>query len=269
VPLALLGGKDDSPLDRPLAGAVDEDGNMYVFIEEGKIHKFGPAAEPLASWDVKSAEGNPLTEVSAIIADKGRVSLLDAGSSTLISYSPDGEEQGRLQLCQCFYPRGMSAALDGNLWVADTGLGRVIKVTPEGSHVSTLGEKGTGPGQFVEPSGVWQAANGTVYVADVGNARVQSFDAGGKPLAQWPMGQSNARDGSRVAATPDGNVLVTEQKVQAIVMYDPQGNELARWAYDPGTGPQAPSTIVPAAEPGRYLVLFPFNATAVVFTANP
>jgi streptogramin lyase len=106
-------------------------------------------------------------------------------------------------------------------------------------------------------------------VADVGNRRVQSFNADGKPIAQWPIGVSNARDGSRVVATPDGSVLVTEQQVQAIVLYDPRGKELARWAYNPGTGPQAPSVIVPAAQPRQYLVLFPFTATAVVFTAAP
>ncbi|HET9492655.1 MAG TPA: PA14 domain-containing protein [Chloroflexia bacterium] len=269
VPSVLLGGPDDQTLKRPLAGAADEDGNLYVFVEAGKVYRFGPSGEPLGSWDVRGAEGKPLTEVSAMVVREGRVSLLDSGSSSLITYSLDGEEQGRTQLCQCFYPRGMSVALDGSLWVADTGLGRVIKVTPEGTLVSTLGEQGTGPGQFAEPAGVWQAADGTVYVADVGNQRVQSFDANGNLIAQWPIGKSTARDGSRVVATPDGNVLVTEQQVQAVVLYDRQGNELARWAFDPGTGTQAPSIIVPAGEPGRYLLLFPFNATSVVFTPTP
>ena len=108
-----------------------------------------------------------------------------------------------------------------------------------------------------------------MYVADVGNTRVQSFDASGKPLARWPMGKSNARDGSRVVATAGGNVLVTQPESNALVLYDRHGKELARWAYDPGTGAQAPSVIVPAGEGERYLVLFPFNATALVFTATP
>jgi DNA-binding beta-propeller fold protein YncE len=222
---------------------------------------------------VLDAQGNPLTEISAIITTEGRVTLLDSASSTLISYSPEGEELGRLPLCQCFYPRGASIAPDGNLWVADTGLGRVIKVTPEGALIRTLGERGSDAGQFFEPAGVWEAPGGTVYVADVGNARVQSFDAEGKPLAHWPIGTSQARDGSRVVATSEGNVLVTQQQTQVIVLYDPRGKELGRWTYDAGRGAQAPSIIVPAG-PGedgspRYLVLFPFNATAVVFAPTP
>ena len=269
----VLGGESDPALNRPLAGAADEAGNLYVFTEDGKVHRYGRGGEPLGEWDVLNAEGKPVSEISAILAGDGRVTLLDAGTSTLIAYSPEGEEQGRAPLCQCFYPRGVSVAPDGNLWVADTGLGRVIEVTPDGTLVSTLGEKGSDPGQFVEPAAVSQAPDGTVYVADVGNARVQSFDAEGKPIAQWPTGASNARDGSRVLATPDGNVLVSQQESQAVVLYDRQGQELARWAYDPGTGALAPSVIAPAGKSGAgldsYLVLFPFNATALVFAPTP
>ena len=269
VPLLLLGGPEDKSLERPLAATADEDGNLYIFTESGAVRRFGPGGEPQGSWDAKDAEGKPLIEVSAMLAENRNISLLDSASSNLITYSRDGKEQKRVLLCQCFYPRGVSKARDGNLWLADTGLGRVIKVTPEGTLVTTLGEKGAEPGQFVEPAGVWEAPDGTVYVADVGNARVQSFDADGKPLAQWPMGTSLARDGSRVAATGDGNVLVTEQQVQAIVLYDRLGKELARWTYNPGSGPHAPSIIVPAGQEDRYLVLFPFNATAAVFNAAP
>ena len=59
----------------------------------------------------------------------------------------------------------------------------------------------------------------------------------------------------------------------AVVLYDRQGQELARWAYDPGTGALAPSVIAPAGKSGAgldsYLVLFPFNATALVFAPTP
>jgi streptogramin lyase/4-amino-4-deoxy-L-arabinose transferase-like glycosyltransferase len=269
LPAVVVGGESDATLNRPLAGGADEDGNLYVFTEDGKVHRFSRTGEAQGSWDVLDEAGKPVTEVSAILVREGRVEVLDAGTSSLITYSPEGEEQGRMQLCQCFYPRGLSVASDGNLWIADTGLGRVIKVTPEGKLVSTLGEKGTGPGQFVEPAGVWEASNGTVYVADVGNARVQSFDGSGKLIEQWPVGTSNARDGSRVVATPDGNVLVTEQESQAVVLYDPQGKELARWTYTPDARTLAPSVIAPAGKSDAgldsYLVLFPFDSTAVAF----
>jgi DNA-binding beta-propeller fold protein YncE len=103
----------------------------------------------------------------------------------------------------------------------------------------------------------------------VGNARVQSFDGSGKLIEQWPVGTSNARDGSRVVATTDGNVLVTEQESQAVVLYDPQGKELARWTYTPDARTLAPSVIAPAGKSDAgldsYLVLFPFDSTAVVF----
>jgi len=49
--------------------------------------------------------------------------------------------------------------------------------------VMTLGEKGDQPGQFMLPGGIAVDANGSIYVADTGNNRLQKFDSTGKLLA--------------------------------------------------------------------------------------
>jgi DNA-binding beta-propeller fold protein YncE len=47
------------------------------------------------------------------------------------------------------------------------------------------GQKGRGPGEFDLPHSVAIDAQGRVYVADRGNARIQVFDAAGKFLHEW------------------------------------------------------------------------------------
>ena len=44
--------------------------------------------------------------------------------------------------------------------------------------VTKWGTQGTGDGQFQMPGGVPVASNGSVYVADVNNRRIQKFTVG-------------------------------------------------------------------------------------------
>ncbi len=53
----------------------------------------------------------------------------------------------------------------------------------EVTFVLAFGEKGEQPGQFMLPGGIAADANGSIYVADTGNNRLQKFDSTGKLLA--------------------------------------------------------------------------------------
>ncbi len=266
-------GEGAGSLNRPQAAAVDDQGNIYVLtIGDGRVYKYGPDGQELARWNVLAADGRPATEASALIFRQGHVYVLDSATSELVEYTPEGEQRGRRQLCDCYFPRAMSVAADGSLWVADTGQARVLKIDAGGKVVASVEGKGGAPGQFVEPTGVWEAPDGALFVADTGNSRVQSFTPAPelKPLAQWSMGASIARDGNRLTATPEGNVLVTQAEDHAIVMYDRQGKELRRWIYSRGGAPLVPAGIAPAGA-GKYVVLFPNDGLGVLadLSASP
>ena len=49
------------------------------------------------------------------------------------------------------------------------------KFGPEGQRLGTFGERGTGPGQFINPTGVSINCNGVLTVTDTKNNRVQQF----------------------------------------------------------------------------------------------
>ena len=179
---------------------MDSAGNLYILTElDSQIHVFTPDGKPVTSWAVAGADGKPLIEGSALLFENGRLLALDAASASLMAYDLTGKSLGKTRLCDCFYPRAVAPAQGGGYWVADTGAGRVLKVNATGATTLTVGAKGSGPGQFVEPAGVAQGSDGTLYVADVGNSRVQSFTPEGKPVAQWAVGASIARDGVRLA----------------------------------------------------------------------
>jgi uncharacterized protein (TIGR03663 family) len=132
-------------------------------------------------------------------------------------------------------PRGVAVAPDGSMYVADTFNHRIQKFDADGQYVLTFGSfgdvsKGTGTegGTFNEPWGIGVGPDGTVYVADTWNYRIQQFDASGRFLRMWgKFGQDGAFDsfyGPRdVAVDAKGNVYVTDTGNKRIVVFDRNG----------------------------------------------
>ena len=54
----------------------------------------------------------------------------------------------------------------------------ILPIPSSGVFVSKWGTKGTGDGQFQYPRGVAVASDGSVYVADTYNSRIQKFAVG-------------------------------------------------------------------------------------------
>ncbi|HIE82907.1 MAG TPA: hypothetical protein EYQ00_03245 [Dehalococcoidia bacterium] len=64
------------------------------------------------------------------------------------------------------------------LWLADSGNRRIQKFTSEGVFVSKWGTNGTGDGEFDWPRSITVASDGSVYVTDTVNHRIQKFSMG-------------------------------------------------------------------------------------------
>ncbi|MCJ7738661.1 MAG: hypothetical protein MUQ10_15340, partial [Anaerolineae bacterium] len=152
----------------------------------------------------------------------------------------EGSLEGQLQ-----NPRGVSVAADGSLYVADSGNHRIQQFAPDGSFVRTWGvqsdaevESGS-PAGFNEPWGVAVAEDGSVYVADTWNHRIQWFDATGQFKNAWGgFGQSSPTDvggeyslfGPRDVAIDSGGIIyVTDTGNKRVLLYDAQGRYIRQF----------------------------------------
>jgi len=176
------------------------------------------------------------------------VSLVDPYAEKTVTLTADavlgqsGTAEGQLT-----QPRGIARAADGSLFVADTGNHRIQHLAPDGSVIRTWGsfaslDQGDAPGgTFNEPWGVAVAPDGTVYVADTWNHRIQHFTAEGRFLEMWgTFGQAESLTalwGPRdVAVDASGRVYVADTGNKRIVVYDRHGYPLGQIG-EPGGGP--------------------------------
>jgi DNA-binding beta-propeller fold protein YncE len=102
----------------------------------------------------------------------------------------------------------------------------------------TFGASGAAPGQFQTPRGVAFAGDGSVYVADAGNHRIQHLQATGDVLQVWgsfadaaksaaPGGTFNEPWG--VAVGPDGAVYVADTWNHRVQKFTADGQFVKMW----------------------------------------
>ncbi len=127
---------------------------------------------------------------------------------------------------------------DGEVFVADSGNGRVCQFSPTGALITTLGSRGVDLGQFVDSSGVALDTAGNIYAADCGNRRVQKLAPDGTFLLQF--GSAGSGDGQfqaprGVALDRAGNVYVADQYLHRVIKFDPSGTFVRMWGRTDGT----------------------------------
>jgi DNA-binding beta-propeller fold protein YncE len=101
---------------------------------------------------------------------------------------------------------------------------------PDGTPKRAIGTEGSGPGQFDEPVGIDIAPDGTVYVADVYNARIVLLDRDGQYRSSFPvegMGTRTAEDKSYLAVLRDGRIAVSMPLLNVVRIYAPDGGLIA------------------------------------------
>jgi len=126
---------------------------------------------------------------------------------------------------------------EGNVWTANINSHVVLKYSPEGKLLLTLGEPGRAgadQGHFDKPTDIAVLPTGDIFVSDgYGNRRIVHFDAAGKYIDQW--GQEGTKPGRfalphSIVADSKGRLYVADRENARIQVFDTKGKLLAVWA---------------------------------------
>jgi hypothetical protein len=130
---------------------------------------------------------------------EGNVWTVDAGSSTVIKFSPKGKKLLEIDVDgqperAISPPRraflgttDITFAANERIFISDGyANARILEYTANGRKVREWGSAGNGPGQFHLPHAVVVDENNILYVADRENGRIEKFDLDGKFLGEIP-----------------------------------------------------------------------------------
>jgi DNA-binding beta-propeller fold protein YncE len=168
--------------------AVDDKDRVYLFNRgPHPLIVLDQGGNYLKSW----GEGVFTNPHGASIGADGAIYLTDNEDHTIRKYSLDGKllmqigESGKSSgfmsgrpFCRCTHT---ALSPVGDIYVSD-GYGNacVHKYAPDGKHLFSWGQPGTGEGEFNLPHNICCDDDGWVYVADRENHRIQVFDGKGR-----------------------------------------------------------------------------------------
>lgn len=140
-------------------------------------------------------------------------------------------------------PQHLVVRPDNKVYVADRGNNRISVFTGASTATPTpfaqYGGNGTGEGQFNEPTGTAAGPNGSVYVSDLENNRIQHLSVTGQVINQW--GSAGTGDGQfdqprGLAVGVGGDVYVADSNNNRIQRFTSTGTFVSQWTATGGGG---------------------------------
>jgi len=224
-------------LAKPYDLAVSK-GRMYVGDSVARlIHVFD--IENGNYFDIGTEGVGALAKPLGIALDaQDRLYVVDATQKRVVIFSRDGDYLSTVDGRRHFdRPTGIAVTEDGSrIFVVDTGgvssiRHRVVVFDHDGNHIQDIGTRGNGPGEFNLPLNATIGPDGTLYVVDGGNFRVQGFTQNGE--FKFSFGAIGKRSGQfarpkNIAVDKDNNIYVSDTAFGNVQIFNAE-HQLLMW----------------------------------------
>jgi tripartite motif-containing protein 71 len=221
-------GNGNGQLKDPRGLCVGADGHIFVSdTGNSRIEEFDDSGAFVKVLD----KVEDLKEPNGIaIGPDGDLFVADAATHKLFHLARDGSIKGVwTDLGGRFYgPRDIAVGNGRDIFIIDQGRSRVVRLDTATDDFRAWGTPGSGDGQLSDATGIG-VGGGLVFVADMGNGRVQVFDLDGKFVRQWPVPSWEKSTGNFPDVAFDdksGRVFVTSGTTNEVLVFDINGKPL-------------------------------------------
>lgn len=161
-----------------------------------------------------------LRQPFAIVALGSRVAVLDADRGSIDLFDDNGNFVREILVSpQLVDGRGMAVGPHDNLYVANPRTNSIVILSPDGKITRIFtGPLSAAPGQFNQPSDVSVGSDGTMYILDNVNNRIEAITPARSFIRQWPAPSSNTIFSVHVLALPNGRVVASDP-AGALIVY--------------------------------------------------
>jgi 4-amino-4-deoxy-L-arabinose transferase-like glycosyltransferase/streptogramin lyase len=205
---------DNWHVEKPRDVAVGADGSVYVINGVSKeIEVFDPAGVQL-----RSIPGGWTEPCALVINSKNDLIVLDAeGKYPLTRLHPDGTIIARSDPNQGFYyPRSLALGPNDEIYVADTGQSRVVRVSPYLAAQSVIKNE-----RFDQIASLRFVGDQLVAVAA---SKLLVFNKNNEIVREWALPDYNTIQPPRILAGQNQTVVVTNPASGELMVYDLEGN---------------------------------------------
>jgi DNA-binding beta-propeller fold protein YncE len=207
---------------QPVAIAAGPLGRLFIAdVGRGTVLRVGADGQVL--YEFESQPNVAALQPVDLEVTGFRVYVLDAQSNALLRF---GDEGGFLDVLHSFRadgvetPRAIAVDQLGRVLIAQTSRHQVRLFDASQGNETVVGGFGSRPGELSRPLGVAFAPDGSFYVADTGNARLQRFSAVGNFAGAFSDSIGEPRG---IAVGPTGELFVVDARRRSVWLRGPAG----------------------------------------------
>jgi streptogramin lyase len=171
------GGSGPGQFSQPEAVVVDDLGQIYVQdTYNNRIQKFSSTGSYLLEWGTYGNDTNQFMYPRGLAVDANRNVYVADSSNRIKKFNEYGGFLTEWNVSTNYiWVNGLAVDTAGKVYATDVMYHRILKFDSNGNELYALGASGSGNGQFNGPANVAVAADGSLYVAESSNYRVQKF----------------------------------------------------------------------------------------------
>jgi len=162
--------------------------------------------------------------------DGQRVLIADRSSGAVHVFDSTGDPRGAAvgpgKVSRC---GGLAICANGDILMTDSGRGQVVRFSADGRELVRKGEAGSGTGEYNIPTAVVEAPDGTVWVLDTFNFRLQHLDETLERIGGFgEHGDASGQIalGKGLAVDPDGHLYLSDARFDVVQVFDSAGRLL-------------------------------------------